>query len=318
MAGNTAVGGVRTYTQIRRAFLHVRCRGRRRADRGRLGRHRVSRARVSHASAGGTGSGASAKTLLLHWNGKTWTRTPNPVPATGTLSAIAATSAVNAWAVGSAGFPGKTLILHWNGKVWRRVPSPNPAPFKNAGAALLAVAAVSPADAWAVGASVAQFAGFQRGLILHWNGKTWQNATDKVISPRVSAFSGVSARSAANVWIAGCACAGGPDGFVIGHWNGSSWRRASVPLPANGSTGTAVAAASANNAWAIGSAGPFSAPAPVTLRWNGTAWKKVANPEPKFSSLIAVAAVSPADAWAVGATSAGKTLILHWNGISWK
>lgn len=40
----------------------------------------------------------------------------------GLLSAVAATSASNAWAVGNttAGAPGnKTLILHWNGTAWK-------------------------------------------------------------------------------------------------------------------------------------------------------------------------------------------------------
>ena len=38
------------------------------------------------------------------------------------VSAVAATSARNAWAVG--GGP-RTVILHWNGAAWKRVPSPS-------------------------------------------------------------------------------------------------------------------------------------------------------------------------------------------------
>jgi|HubBroStandDraft_1064217.scaffolds.fasta_scaffold299777_2 hypothetical protein len=46
-----------------------------------------------------------------------------PVPASslavrGVLTGVAATSASNAWAVGSTGRDGKLLILHWNGKRW--------------------------------------------------------------------------------------------------------------------------------------------------------------------------------------------------------
>jgi hypothetical protein len=59
----------------------------------------------------------------LWWNGSGWKRIPSPSPgATASLSAVAATSARNAWAVGSTsaanhGNP-ETLILRWNGKAW--------------------------------------------------------------------------------------------------------------------------------------------------------------------------------------------------------
>jgi hypothetical protein len=65
---------------------------------------------------GGTGSG---NTLILHWNGATWTRVPGPAAAvSGSLSAVAATSPASAWAVGSTR-SGKTLILRWNGTTWK-------------------------------------------------------------------------------------------------------------------------------------------------------------------------------------------------------
>ena len=53
---------------------------------------------------------------------------PSPNPSAGSvLDGVAATSAGNAWAVGSTpSLAGSTLILHWNGKAWTRVPSPKP------------------------------------------------------------------------------------------------------------------------------------------------------------------------------------------------
>ena len=63
------------------------------------------------------------QTLILHWNGRTWRKAVAPPVATfGTrLSAVAAASASDAWAVGqyySSADADQPLILHWNGKSW--------------------------------------------------------------------------------------------------------------------------------------------------------------------------------------------------------
>src|SRR5215469_16970727 len=146
---------------------------------------------------------SSGKTIILHWNGATWTRVPSPTPAGGTgLYAVAATSARNAWAVGGSDAPpGKTEILHWNGAAWKPVPSPTP----KGGGALFGVTAVSARDAWAVGCAGNCFQGFGNGLrtlILHWNGTTWSRVPSP--SPGLgSALSSVAATSAHNAWAVG-------------------------------------------------------------------------------------------------------------------
>jgi hypothetical protein len=90
---------------------------------------------------------------------------------------VTATSASNAWAVGTgdAQLPGvKTLILHWNGKAWRQVPSPNP--FCSTCNSLYAVAVASAHSAWAVGDSYfGNPSGLDLVVILHWNGTRWLN-----------------------------------------------------------------------------------------------------------------------------------------------
>ena len=74
-------------------------------------------AATSARSAWAVGSTASGQTLIVRWNGTAWKRIPSPSPAGSTLYGVAATSASNAWAVGSAG--GKTLIERWNGTTWK-------------------------------------------------------------------------------------------------------------------------------------------------------------------------------------------------------
>ena len=62
---------------------------------------------------------------ILHWNGTTWAQVPTPHPGGvgNILFGVAATSAADAWAVGSYQNENRTphnLILHWNGTRWTR------------------------------------------------------------------------------------------------------------------------------------------------------------------------------------------------------
>src|SRR6266513_1947902 len=70
-------------------------------------------------------------TLILHWDGTTWTQVPSPHPSStqNILRGVSAVSGGDAWAVG---WYNKTfsiedpLIVHWNGTAWTRVPSSHP------------------------------------------------------------------------------------------------------------------------------------------------------------------------------------------------
>ena len=94
------------------------------------------------------------QTLIEHWDGIAWTQIPSPNPAparfSNQLSAVAATSASDAWAVGdyiNNAHGHSTLVAHWNGTVWTQLPSSNP----SADNRLFGVAANSVSNAWAVG-----------------------------------------------------------------------------------------------------------------------------------------------------------------------
>ena len=144
------------------------------------------------------------------------TRPPEPAASfaiTGQLFGVAATSAGNAWAVGT-GSGAKTLILRWNGTFWRRVPSPSPA----GGAALAGVAATSAINAWAVGSS-----GTGKTLIERWNGKTWTQVPSP--SPGRGQLFGVAATSAGSAWAVGLTLpSSGPGKTLILRWNGKTWK----------------------------------------------------------------------------------------------
>jgi len=84
------------------------------------------------------------------------------------------------------------------------------------------------------------------------------------------------------------------------------------------------------SAWAVGgryaSSGNSQSVRTFIRFWNGTTWKtqRTASPGAE-AALRGVSATSPTDVWAVGSyqRSAGniastRTLILHWNGTTWR
>jgi PASTA domain len=97
------------------------------------------------------------KTLVEHWDGSSWTRKPSADPDSHSneLLGVTATSATDAWAVGTSarftGFP-QSLIEHWDGNTWQPITSPHPGQSNY----LLAVGAAQSGVPWAVGGSDGQ------------------------------------------------------------------------------------------------------------------------------------------------------------------
>jgi hypothetical protein len=202
------------------------------------------------------------------------------------LNAVATASA-GAWAVGwRAGHDSDlTLIEHWNGTSWTHVPSPNPATVF---ATLTGVAATSAGHAWAVGYSTTSQTtrlSRVRTLIERWNGTAWSlvPSPNPAARPRAdNRLSAVTALSSDSAWAVGYSRLHGRRSHaLIEHWNGSAWTQVASPGPSHKAVAlTGVAAISADNAWAVGS---------------------YAN---SFAQL--------------GSGAGNRTLILHWNGKSWR
>lgn len=107
------------------------------------------------------------RTLILHWDGASWSIVPGANVGTNTnfLRASTAISANDIWAAGYYFAEGyHTLILHWDGASWSHVPSPNAGVGPNN---LTGISAVSASDVWAVGNFVDTSAG--RSLIERYN-----------------------------------------------------------------------------------------------------------------------------------------------------
>jgi hypothetical protein len=169
------------------------------------------------------------RTLILHWNGTRWQRVPGPSPGAqgNELTAVAAVSATDAWAVGDSDNGqdnSRTLIEHWNGKAWKKVASPNPETGHEWQDYLHGVAAISATDAWAVG--YAEHGDLPAGdsstadvpIIEHWNGTRWKLVPASASPVDLDAVTAISAR---NVWAVG--------DLGTEHWNGKAWTRVSSP-----------------------------------------------------------------------------------------
>jgi hypothetical protein len=265
---------------------------------------------------------------LLHWTGTAWTQVSRP-RVSGALEDVTTLSSTDAWAVGQRiTNTGKTLALHWNGTNWTQVATPSPG-RKPPNDFLSGVSALSPSDAWAVGASGPLRSAFlhNKTLVLHWNGTSWTQVASPNPEPSDNQLTDVSAVTPSDVWAVGFSTAGSTFQTLILHWNGTSWTQVASPNPGFGlSELLGVDALSANDAWAVGeyntSAGALKT---LVLHWNGTTWAQVASPNPGVPSsavfLADVSATSSSDVWAVGEYSSNgavvKPLVLHWNGTSW-
>jgi hypothetical protein len=258
-------------------------------------------------------NGSRDRTLVLHWNGTSWTHmsSPNPGTTNNTLRGVAAISSHNAWAVGyhytdTGGF--STLILHWDGVSWKRVTSPSPgdSTFYNI---LDGVAGVSSTNVWAVGAHNEGTA--YTTLVLHWNGASWKRVSSPNpgnAAPWLNNYlSGVAATSSTNVWAVGFYEDGSATQALVLRWKGTSWAQTSTPHTgpsADGNFLNDVSATSSTNAWAVGYYFSGTVKRTLVLHWNGTSWTHQTSPNAGGSSLDnvlqGVAATSSTDAWAVG------------------
>jgi hypothetical protein len=250
---------------------------------------------------------------------------PNaPVGESG-LNGVQASSATDAWAVGSSccatnNFGRAALTEHWNGSAWSVVPSLDTR-FNDE--LLNAVIAISPSNAWAVGET--KQSGYRSGapLILHWNGASWQPVAPP--SGTTGKLLAAARSSSTDLWAVGDDNHGHP---LVLRSAGGAWSRVPVPQVASSTHLRGVRAFSPTDVWVVGedSTGDTNT---LILHWNGAAWTRVASPNPDpFSNVLhAVGGSSPRDLWAVGQqtrskTSTGvppgtRTLAMHWDGSRW-
>jgi hypothetical protein len=242
---------------------------------------------------------SSGHTLIERFDGKGWKVMPSVRARGSKLRGVAALTRRNAWAVGFLAVKriySRPLIEHWNGSVWRRVASPNPRGSEDA---LVAIAARSARDIWAVGNY--RFRGETQPLVLHWNGLRWKQVASPSPS-RGGSLSGLAVLGAKDAWAVG----EGGTGPLTEHWNGRAWRVVSVRLPAGSSaincSLSTVSASSSTDVWAAGQ--DVYKHRALVEHWDGHAWTTSRAATAGYDSLSGIAVLSARDVWAVGVRTA--------------
>jgi hypothetical protein len=155
--------------------------------------------------------GRPVSSLVVHFNGTSWTRETTPNPANRNTLMDVALANGEVFAVGVAqdtsggGITPRSLMLRRQSTGWSSLTVPKGEPGSQD--QLLSVAAVSSTSVWSVGYYNSPSSGLYEPLLVHWTGNGGAG-TLAVSHPSpaltVSALaSGVSATSAGNLWAAG-------------------------------------------------------------------------------------------------------------------
>jgi hypothetical protein len=180
------------------------------------------------------------QTLVVRWNGSTWSIVPSPnanTANTNALTAVDASASGNAWAVGtySDGTRFHTLIERWNGSTWTIVPGPDPG---TGDAALGGVVALSANEAWAVGGySTASRA---ETLAIKWDGAQWTQVPSDNPGTVYNALLSVAA-SPSDKWAVGSYQSAGPAMTLVERYVNAPCATATPTPPGATNTPTSVA-----------------------------------------------------------------------------
>ncbi|NBE53968.1 hypothetical protein [Streptomyces boluensis] len=234
------------------------------------------------------------------------------------LVAIAATSADEAWAVGSEAVDEDDIryfLLHLDGGTWQRRPLP---PQLSADAQLNApsLEASGSGNVWLSGDLGMD--GDYKPFTLRWDGARWRTI------PVGSRLLDVAPLAPDEVW------ALDNDGKTARRWDGNRWT--TMRLPA---TAASLDALAPDDIWAVGDRKEADGTRqPAAMRWDGHTWRLTKTPEYRFhsepypyeaASLADVIVVSPTEVWALGlhdyeagdSDTEEEEVYLRWDGTRW-
>jgi len=277
---------------------------------------------VAPGDAWAVGSSAASATrtaAALHYDGA-WTAVALPTPPIGQSSELSDVdmTAAGGWAVGSAttgGKPQRALVLRRLEASWTRATVPD---GDATSSELSAVFTRAADDVWAVGSQV-RLDGRRVGMIMHWDGASWQEQAVPAFGDanEETFLVSVSGSTADDVWAVGRLCRE-ENGLewcrpLALHLTGGAW----TVVPTNGAESelTEVIAFSPTDAWVIGYAGdtPLNE-TDYAEHWNGEVFipdatvpadpegPVIFNGEPASALSAATAIPGTGAIWAVGWT----------------
>ncbi|HLH63261.1 MAG TPA: hypothetical protein VKV20_16385 [Ktedonobacteraceae bacterium] len=191
-------------------------------------------------------------TLVEHWNGSQWklVSSPNTGESINVLTAVAAVSKNNIWAVGYGETPGYiTLVEHWDGAQWSIIASPNPS---NSNSSLEGLTVLAANNIWAAGFYYDNNLNRDKTLIEHWDGTQWSIIPSPNAGTDFCQLYGVAAISARNIWAVGVDTHVPPVFTLTEHWNGTKWSIVKSPNISKTYNGLSAVIAISGTLWAVG------------------------------------------------------------------
>jgi hypothetical protein len=165
------------------------------------------------------------KTLILRWDGASWSVVPSPSPGSlsNALLGIAAVDEDNIWAVGykkSSGAGYRSLVLRYDGTAWTEVKVPTAGDGDNV---LTGVSAVPGGEVWAAGYLVSGTR--HKALTLRHDGVAWDRVPSANGGEDVTALRDIDASSPTDAWAVGLEYRANRDQYAAStqRWDGSSW-----------------------------------------------------------------------------------------------
>jgi hypothetical protein len=245
-------------------------------------------------------------TLVMRWNGVTWTIVPSPNPLatpTSVLSGVYCTSTTSCFAVGGYflstpdSSAERTLIERWNGVTWTIVFSPNQANATDS--ELNGVTCSRPTDCFAVGSYTNEIV--TNTLIVRWDGTQWRGSPSP--NPASSTFNSLAGVSCPIPNY--CIAVGSGHGTLVEQWNGTIWYLVASPNPpgATGASLTSVACPTVVGCFAVGDSFKQTKVNRLVMRTTPTSRALVIVPVPAgtvLSILSGVSCANPSSCFAVG------------------
>jgi plastocyanin len=147
--------------------------------------------------------GGASSTLVLHFDGRSWTIVPSPNPGglTSSLAGVAAMADGRIWAAGFYydGTQGRTLLLHGDSSGFETMPGED---FPGEGNVLNGIAASGLGDIFAAGYHYPNGTSDYQALIEHYDGEQWRRVSSAQ-GASYTYLSGITAQPAGAAWAVG-------------------------------------------------------------------------------------------------------------------